>query len=54
MKKALFGARLVSFPLIALFHPCYRFARALFGGLRESARGNQPEAGIRRQKILEI
>jgi hypothetical protein len=36
IKKALFRDGVVSFPLIELFHPCYRFARALFGGLRES------------------
>jgi hypothetical protein len=50
-KKAQSGAPVVSFPLIALFHPCYPFAVPCL-----TAYGNhsEPEAGKNGKKILGI
>ena len=53
MKKAQSGAGVVSFPLIALFHPCYPFAVPCLAACGNQSRRNEPEAGKNGKRFWE-
>jgi hypothetical protein len=54
VKKAQSGARVVSFPLIQLFHPCYPFAVPCLAAFGNQPAGNEPEADKDGKRFLEI